>query len=172
MNEFRKKLLKVGVPKGTYTINDSWGIKDIYRLLRKEHKIKETYPQFQAIIKAMHKAMADALVEGKEIIFPHRMGGIILKKTERIYKTSWKPLPVDWEATLQLWEEDKECFEKRQLIFHDEKTYFKFSYNKKRACFKNKLFYLFRVVREVKRRIKQEIKDGKIDAFNLRERYD
>ena len=49
----------------------------------------------------------------------------------------------------------------------EEKEIFKVYYNKQLADYNNQVFYEFNVNRELKKRLKQRIKEGKLDAFKL-----
>jgi len=77
-------------------------------------------------------------------------------------------LPIDWDRTLKLWYEDKESYKNKTLIKVEEKEIYKIYYNRNIADFTNKTFYQFDINRELKRKLKQNIKDGKIDAFLLK----
>ena len=47
----------------------------------------------------------------------------------------------------------------------EEKNIFKVYYDKFNANYKNKVFYEFRINRDIKVRLKEQIKAGHIDAF-------
>ena len=47
----------------------------------------------------------------------------------------------------------------------DEKELFKIFYNKVKAEYNNKTFYQFNANRDIKTKLKQNIKAGRIDAF-------
>ena len=49
----------------------------------------------------------------------------------------------------------------------EEKEIFKVVYNKSKAEYTNKSFYQFDLNRDIKRRLKQQIREGKLDAFIL-----
>lgn len=76
-------------------------------------------------------------------------------------------LPIDWDRTLKLWAEDEEAYKEKMLVKVEEKEIFKVFYNKGKANYNNKSFYEFEVNRDLKRRLKQRIKDGLIDAFKI-----
>lgn len=56
---------------------------------------------------------------------------------------------------------------KKTLVKVEEKEIFKVYYNKQLADYNNQVFYEFNVNRELKKRLKQRIKEGKIDAFKI-----
>ena len=62
---------------------------------------------------------------------------------------------------------EEEAYKERTLVKVEEKEIFKVHYNRTKAEFNNKAFYQFEVNRDLKRRLKQQIKEGRIDAFKL-----
>ena len=76
-------------------------------------------------------------------------------------------LPIDWDKTLKLWSEDEEAYQKRTLIKREEKEIFKVYYNRGKANYTNKSFFQFDVNRELKKKLKHRIKEGRLDAFKL-----
>lgn len=54
---------------------------------------------------------------------------------------------------------------KKRLIRQETKEVFKVFYNKRRAEYPNKSFYQFHINREIKKGLKQKIKNGEIDAL-------
>lgn len=165
MNEFRRKVLKIGLPKGEEEIRDCWGINDAYRYLKAKKRIDTDEATFKKVIQAINKEAATKVSLGEDVKFPHKMGGIRVYKTFR--KIDPKSRPVNWDVTLSLWEEYPECKERRQLVFHDEKVYYKISYACRKAAFHNRIFYTFKVVRDIKKRLKQNILEDKVEAFLL-----
>jgi hypothetical protein len=115
--------------------------------------------------------LADNLLRGKDIKLPHKMGQLELRKYDARFtiengkvKTN---LPIDWDKTLKLWYEDEESYKSKTLIKMEEKEIFKVYYNKHLADYNNQVFYEFNINRDIKRRLKQRIREGKIDAFKL-----
>ena len=76
-------------------------------------------------------------------------------------------LPIDWDRTLKLWCEDEEAYKSRTLIKMEEKEIFKVHYNKAKADYTNKSFYQFNANRELKKTLKRNIKEGRVDTFLL-----
>ena len=174
MNEFRKKALKVSESRN-HRIRNSNGVYDAYKWIRKNKWLNIGRPlkehEFYSIIRKVNDLLADNLVKGKDVILPCRMGRLELRKWDsKIYYDNGKVktnLPVDWDATLNLWAEDEKAYKDRTLIKMEEKEIFTVLYNKSRANYNNKSFYEFEVNRDIKKRIKKQIKAGAIDAFKL-----
>ena len=59
-------------------------------------------------------------------------------------------LPIDWNATLKLWYEDKEAYEDRFLVRINVPEIYKIFYNKNLANYNNKSFYQFTPNRDLK----------------------
>lgn len=174
MDEFRKKVLKVNSPR-KHKINNSLGVYDAYKYLRKRKwsdigkPIKEH--DFYTIIRQVNNLLAEELLQGHDIILPHRLGRLELRKYDAticikdgIIKTN---LPIDWDRTLKLWSEDEESYKEKTLVKMEEKEIFKVYYNRINALYQNKSFMQFEINRDIKRRLKQKIKSGAIDAFKL-----
>ena len=109
---------------------------------------------------------------GNSITLPNRMGRLELRKYDS--KVAFKEgklvtnLPIDWDRTLKLWYEDKESYDNKTLVKMEEKEIFKVYYNKSTAEYNNKSFYQFNINREIKQRLKYNIRRGIIDAFKFK----
>ena len=111
------------------------------------------------------------LINCQSIKFPHGMGILELRKNKVKFEFRnnkvYTNLPIDWDRTIKLWCEDEESYKNRTLIKMEEKEIFKVCYNKSKADFNNKSFYQFDINRDLKRRLKQQIKNGALDAFSM-----
>lgn len=173
-NEFKVTIQKcTGHRK--HKVTGSLGIYDAYKWIRKNKWLDIGRPitehEFYSIIRKVNNYFADNLVNGEDVKLPCRMGRIELRKyNARIsfdgnkVKTN---LPIDWDKTLKLWYEDEEAYKNKTLIKMEEKEIFKVYYNRNLADYNNQSFYEFKANRELKKRIKSSIKEGRIDAFKL-----
>lgn len=174
MDDFRKQVLKVNEPR-THRIRNSVGIYSAYKWIRKNKWLDIGQPisehDFYTIVRHVNDYLAECLSNGQDIILPHKLGRLEIRKfgarIEMKGNTVRTNLPVDWDKTLKLWFEDEEAYKERTLIKMEEKEVFKVFYNKARANYENKSFYSFWVNRDLKRRLKHNIKNGRIDAFNI-----
>ena len=174
MDDFRKKVLKIDKPR-QHKVNNSLGVYDAYKWIRKNKWLDIGRPitehEFYTIIRQVNNLLVENFLKGKDIVLPHRLGTIELRKYET--KMSFNNgklhtnLPIDWDRTLKLWAEDEEAYKEKMLVKVEEKEIFKVFYNKGKANYNNKSFYEFEVNRDLKRRLKQRIKDGLIDAFKI-----
>lgn len=171
MDNFRRTVLKVDQPR-KHEVSGSLGVYDAYKYIRKNKWFDIGRPlkehEFYTIIREINNLLAEELLKGNDLDLPHRLGKIELRKYEgRIFYKNGDlhtNLPIDWDSTLKLWAEDKESYNNKLLVRLEEKEIFKVFYNKSKANYNNKSFYEFEVNRDLKRRLKQKIKEG-LDAF-------
>ncbi|MGN0143789.1 MAG: hypothetical protein ACI398_02315 [Clostridium sp.] len=130
-----------------------------------------TEKEFYSIIRTFNKCIAEELSKGNDFTLPQRMGVLEIRKySPKITIKNGKvnaPLPIDWDKTIKLWYEDKEAYSKRILVKSDVKEVFRLIYNKCKADYTNKTFYELKFNREIKKKLKENIKEGIIDAFLL-----
>lgn len=170
--KFLNEIKNVKGPR-VHKVKNSYGIYDGYKYYRKnkpkDPKYILTESQYFAITRLINEALSDSLSRGEDIILPHRLGRLELRKTEsKIYWDGEKiksNLPIDWDRTLKLWYEDEESFKNKTLVKIEEKEIFKLYYNRVIADYTNKSFYQFDFNRELKKKLKNNIKEGKVDAF-------
>ena len=171
-NEFKNTIKKVQ-GKREHKVTGSIGVYDIYKIIRKNKWFNIGRPlkehEFYSIIRSINNYLADNLVNGNDIIFPYEMGKLELRKIDITPRIVDGKLvinkPIDWDRTLKLWYEDNEAFKQRTLVKVENNDLFKIFYNKNRAKFNNKCFYEFQVNRDIKQRLKKNIKLNRIDAF-------
>lgn len=174
MDEFRKNILKVNGPR-KHKVNNSIGVYDCYKRIRKNKWFDIGRPvsehDFYSIIRTVNNYLADYLSKGHDINLPCKMGRLEIRKYDaKITLQGGKVitnLPIDWDRTLKLWSEDEEAYQKRTLIKMEEKEIFKVYYNRGKANYTNKGFFAFDVNRELKKKLKKNIKEGLVDAYKL-----
>lgn len=174
LTDFLNSIKKVNEPR-THKVNNSLGVYNAYKFLRKRKWADIGRPltehEFYSIIRRVNDYLAESFLHGNDIKLPHRMGRIELRKYDvRINFDGEKVktnLPIDWDKTLKLWYEDEEAYKEKTLVKVEEKEIFKVYYNKQLADYNNQVFYEFNVNRELKKRLKQRIKEGVLDAFKL-----
>lgn len=172
--EFRRKVLKLNEPR-VHRVTNSYGVYDAYKYYRKNRPKNSKYvlteSEYFSIIRQINLILGDKLLEGRDIILPRRMGSIELRKrpakVEFIDGEVVDNLPIDWNTTLKLWSEDEGSYNEKKLIKLEEKEIFSIYYSKRKANYNNKVFYRFDANRQLKVRLKDLIKNNKIDAFQL-----
>lgn len=172
--DFLSSVRKLNEPR-VHKINHSLGVYDAYKWIRKNGWLNIGRPltehEFYSIIRRINNYLADSFLRGQDIKFPHKMGQLELRKYNARFSIKdgkvRTNLPIDWDRTLKLWYEDEEAYKERTLVKVEEKEIYKVYYNKQLAHYQNMVFYEFKVNRELKKSIKQRIKEGKLDAFKL-----
>ena len=173
MDNFRKEVLKVNKSR-IHKIKNSLGVYDAYKWLRKNKWLNVgpvSEHDYYAIIRTVNKFLILNFLSTGSIKLPKRLGEIVLRKypAKIVLKNNkvQTNLPIDWDATLKLWSEDKESYNNRVLIRAEEKEIFKVFYDKSKALYNNKSFYSFELNRDIKKALKIKLKEGKLDAFLL-----
>lgn len=174
MDEFRRKVLKIDGPR-KHKINNSFGVYDAYKHIRKNGWFDIGGPvsehQFYKIIRTVNNQLAELLSLGHDINLPCNLGRLEVRKYDAKVTLQGDKvvtnLPIDWDRTLKLWSEDEDAYQKRTLIKIEEKEIFKVYYNRGKANYTNKSFFAFDVNRELKKKLKKNIKEKHLDAFKL-----
>ena len=157
-----------------HKVRGSWGVYDAYKWYRKhkpsDRKYVLTESQYFSIIRRMNLELRENLLNGDDIKFPCRMGQLEVRKYKPIITTEGKKvktnLPIDWNATLKLWYEDKKSYEDKFLVRINVPEIFRVFYNKNNANYNNKSFYQFTPNRELKGALKHSIRENsRFDAF-------
>lgn len=172
--KFMNSIKRVNGPR-LHKVKNSYGVYDGFKFYRKnrpkEHKYVLTESQYFSIIRKVNEMLGESLINGEDITLPHRLGRLEIRKYEAKITVNGEKvrtnLPIDWDRTLKLWYEDEESYKNKTLIKVEEKEIYKIYYNRNIANFTNKTFYQFDVNRELKKRLKQNIKKGKIDTFTI-----
>lgn len=174
LEEFLNSIKKVKESR-SHKVTQSIGVYDAYKWIRKNKWLNIGRPltehEFYSIIRRMNNYLAESLILGNDITLPNKMGRLELRKYD--VRFSFKDgkvrsnLPIDWDKTLKLWHEDEEAYRDKTLVKIEEKEIFKVYYNRHLADYTNKVFYEFNINRELKTRIKQRIKEGRLDAFKI-----
>lgn len=176
LEEFKKRIKRVCQPR-EYKVRNSLGVYDAYKYYRKNKpKGKEyilTESQYFSIIRKVNLFLIDDLLLGNDVRFPKSMGTLEIRKYDKRLKIDkdgsiHTNLPIDWDKTLKLWYEDNDAFVNKVLIRIEEKEIFKIYYNRESATYNNNSYYEFIPNRDLKVRVKQNIKNGVIkDASYL-----
>lgn len=167
--EFLNKLQKRGSNK--YHISHCLGSRDAWKWVRKNkwECLKGqtcTSTLYSNIISTVNRMLAEQLLEGHEIEFPHQMGSLKLISVSPIVKningkivTNYR---TDWKKTLELWFTDKEARESHLPIKRVQNKIYHIRYNKKKAVYLNKSIYDFRLNRSLVRKLGEALERGKI----------
>ena len=173
--EFRKRLLKVGIPH-EFEVRNSRGIRDAWKWLRKNKWSLIGQPvsenDFREIVKTINQFLQDQLLDGKDVKLPCGMGIIeVRKKKNKLVSTGSKILagyPIDWKRTIDLWYEDAESRDKKTLVRRESSERFLILYNKRKSYYFHSSFYKFIPSRPLRHKLKEKIINGAFDALLLK----
>ena len=132
---------------------------------------------YSKVIKEYNSFVRDNVsLKGNSYNIPSGLGKIEIrkKKVEITFDENGKiknSLPVNWQETRKLWEENPEALKKRiKIRFVNEHSggfTFKLWYLRRRATYKNKSIYRMRFNRQMKRQLSKSIFNKSIDAFTF-----
>lgn len=171
--EFRSSIRRVN-DKRNHKVKGSWGVYDAFKWYRKnkpkDRKFVLTESQYYTIIRRINEALREELLKDGDLLFPCRMGRLEIRKHPAVITSDGKKiktnLPIDWNATLKLWYEDEDCLKEKTLVRINVPELFRVHYNKAKANYDNKSFYQFSTNRELKRMLRDAIKNNpNFDAF-------
>lgn len=173
--EFKKRVRKV-TEHHKHKIRNSLGIYNGFKYYRKNKPADKKYilteSQYFAITRLINNLLVEEIAKGNEVKLPHRMGTIEIRKYEKSVKIGddgevKTNLPIDWDNTLKLWYEDEEAYKDKTLLRLDEQEIYKIIWNKENANFNNRSFYELVFNRDLKLRLKHNIKEGITDALHI-----
>lgn len=156
-----------------YKITNSWGIYDAYKAIRKNHWYDIGRPlkehEFYVIIRSINKQLAENIISGETVVFPEQMGKLELRKYPKgvsfVNGKLKNTYPIDWKRTNQLWADDEEERKKHTLLRYESPIVYCVRYCKEDATYENKTFYQFRLHQKLRRRLKDNIIEGKTDTL-------
>ena len=171
--EFLNSIKKVNSSR-VHKVKNSWGVYDAFKWYRKhkpngkQYILKEV--QDFAIIRSINNLLRESFIDGNDIKFPEKMGSLELRANKPKIVLNGKKvktnLPIDWNATLKLWYEDKQAYKDKFLVKTVESEIYKIYYSKNKANYNNKSFYQFIPNREFKLQLKHALKEE-----NLKDKY-
>ena len=172
--EFLNKLQKRG--SKPHIITHCLGVRDAWKWVRK-NKWKSlkgkscSHTLYGSIVNEVNKILMEQLLEGHEIELPHKMGSIYLASTPAKIacegdeiKTNYR---TDWLKTLKLWYEDAEACESHKTVKRIQKDILFIKYDKSRANYTNKRFYVFRANRSLVKKVGHAAESRKLSSVNL-----
>ena len=154
--------------KKDFKIKNSFCMKNIWRWLKKNKWLdlgqSITELQMGTIVKRINAYYQSRLLGGYRVTFPYHMGDIqLIKYDVKPYYKNGKlviPYAIDWLKTMQLWYENEESRNNKELIRQENKTIYRPYYSKRRAIYNNKVFMEFDFSRAVKKKINEIVKQG------------
>ena len=169
--EFLSKLQKKG--SKPYKLNHCLGSRDAFNWVRKNkwqalggRKCDKLL--YSQIVSEVNKILAEMLLEGHEIEFPHQMGSLVLaKKPARVFykdgelETNYW---TDWQQTVKLMYEDSEAYNEHMKIKRVQPYIYRIRYYIRKAKYRNRRFYKFHPNRSLVRTMGKTIESGRMNA--------
>lgn len=151
METFEEFRLKTINKERHFKVTNSWGVYDYFKYYRKNRPKDKKYilteKQFYAFFRRVNQLLAEEFVRKQYLELPYRMGELeLLQNKYKSYFVDGKlktNRPIDWDATLKLWHEDKEACDDKTLIRRDAPSGPKIKYTKASAVYSNRAFYEF-----------------------------
>jgi len=159
-----------------HKIKADYGITDYYRFFKRNNPdINITSKAFGELLREYNGFVRDSLsYRGTSYNMPSNTGIIEIRKSKAEVTinedgTIRNSLPVNWQETRKLWNENPEAREKKIKIkfvnLHSNGYTFKFLYLRTKANYKHKKIYRLKFNRQLKRQLSQSIFNNTIDAF-------
>lgn len=159
-----------------HTISHCLGARDAWKWVRKnkwrllDHNTV-SHTLYSCVIDSVNEILVEQILEGHKVDLPCGMGSfylasiparVAIEKGE--IKTNYR---TDWLKTLQLWYVDEEARNSHKTVkrVQDEITFIR--YDKTRANYTNKRFYLFRANRSFVRKMGRAIEERKVNVMKL-----
>ena len=159
-------------------IKIDYGIPDYYKFYNGRYNKFIDKKIFNDIITDFNLGLQDLIIEENLIyLMPYLNLELILKKEKRkpriVNGKLINNLPINWKATKELWEKDKEAKEKKLLVrvnnSHTSGFIFRIYCKKFKCSLKNRGLYKWQTVRPFARKVTKAINnpDKIIDAYLL-----
>jgi len=163
----------------THKIHSDYGANDYFIYYQRNGGTLDRHV-FGVVLKDLNLAIAEEILKGYCFKMPSRMGVLVVtKKKEFVSFKDGKAVtnrPIDFPATLKMWEEYPETKEDKKLVRylnkHTNGYIYKVAYGRAYATFKNKSVYCCQVNRYLKRKLAKNIFAGfEIDALVQKPKY-
>jgi hypothetical protein len=172
--EFLNRIQKRG--SKPHKIKHCLGVRDAWKWHR--HKKWEYFNNtpcdqslYSKVINEVNKVLADKLLEGNIVELPYQLGCLYLAgRKPKVYMSKGKVITnylVDWKKTLEFWYNDKEARDKHQKIKRIQNNIYYLKYDKKKAVYRNKRFYLFRLNRSFAKKVGKAVEEGILNNITI-----
>lgn len=161
-------------------IKAHYGMKDYYKFYCKDNPNKVSAAKFNKVMSECNEGIVNLIInQGLEYI-PIKIQMIFcVRKTKRIPRIKNGKLvntnPIDWKATLELWDTYEESKENKTIIRylnnHTSRNIFRIKALKTGLHYPNKKLYKFKAVRGFSRSLGVRIFDPNKDNFEAYELY-
>lgn len=167
---FRETLIRINEPRH-HKIKNSYIANDYYKYYLTKKKSNISQKKFTAIFKACIDDLTERnLKQMLNVVLPYGLGYVSIQAIPVNIITNnanekQSTMPVNWKKTMALWENDKECYEKR-IVLHDYASErLRILYLKPKKKYRNMHYYMMMFSRKLKCMVYKNL--AKNDNFNL-----
>lgn len=152
-----------------------YGIRDYRRFYEKKYNNGKPCPNYSKIISEFNTNIIDLILnDSLSYTLPYLLFEIMIRKEKRIPKIKDGLLinnnPIDWKATLELWEKDEEAKEKKLRVrhnnYHTSGYIFRIYMKKFKSAIKFKSYFKIKPNRKFQRALTDRINDPKKEVFD------
>lgn len=138
-----------------HKFKNSYGIRDYYRHYCKTHETNLTEYEYGCVLRDIFDSLIEKeLLNYLPICLPLNLGFIQVDTVKpKVIKEgdNYKYVgPVDWVATLKLWENDEEEHNKKTLVYTYAASTSVINYRKSCYSFKNQIYFYLKPARKLK----------------------
>lgn len=176
--EFSRSIMNINGPR-IHKVTNSYGVYDYFKFYRKNKPLDKKYvlteSQYFSIIRKVNEYLVKNLENDGITYLGGRLGTLevrtfeikpkIGEEGELIYNA-----PINWNATLKLWYEDEDAKSQKKLVKIISKEFCRFMYIRIKAYYKNKMYYDFAFNKELKIRVSNKIRNGKLQVYQTGKR--
>lgn len=159
-----------------HSISHCLGARDAWKWVRKNkwellnhHPVSHSL--YSCVIDSINQILVEQILEGHKVDMPCGMGSFYLSGVparvameEGKMKTNYR---TDWLKTLELWYADEEARNSHKTVKRVQSEIISIRYDKTRAHYTNKRFYLFRANRSFVRKVGRAIEERKVNVMKL-----
>jgi hypothetical protein len=169
--EFLSRLQKRGSNK--HKIGHCYGTRNAWRWVRKNKwnpmkGLRCPESVYSEVINEINQMLAEKLLEGHEIQFPHQMGSICLITTPAEVKVTKDGIKdnyrIDWSKTLKYWYESSSALKNHKKIKRVTSSIYSIRYRKSTAKYKHSKYYKFRPNRSLVKKLGLMADKGRLTA--------
>ena len=152
-----------------------YGIRDYRKFYEQKYNNNQSFKNYNKIITEYNKALTKLIInDGLSYTIPYLLLEIIIMKDRRKIRLKdgkvYNPNPIDFKATKELWEKDKEAKDKKLKVRHNNYNtsgyVFRIYCKKFKSKIKGRSYFRFKPNRVFQRNLAKRIKDPNKEPFD------
>lgn len=157
-----------------HKVMSDYGVEDYFKYYRKRSEDTEISKiEYSRVLDLIFCGIRDKMTSSfYDYKLPFGLGKVCIRKYKPKVKLDENGEPYirrapDWKATKQMWQENPETKEVKQLVYHTNDHsagyLFTISWRRESPKFNNRLFYMAQINRKLKRDTSKAIQSGTLD---------